>query len=117
MAILLVPTAIMRATLPLLLKTYSKDFTTIGKDVGKLDASNSFGAMIGTLAAGFLLIPLLGIQNSIVFAASINIVIGIIILITKRFLSYRNIAVVGVLVIFLFLLIPNYDHRIINIGL
>jgi len=101
MALLLVPTALMGATLPLLLKTYSQDFTTIGKDVGKLDASNSFGAMIGTLAAGFLLIPLLGIQNSIVFAASINIAIGIILLITQRFFSYRNIAIVGVLVIYL----------------
>ena len=116
MALLLVPTALMGATLPLLLKTYSQDFTTIGKDVGKLDASNSFGAMIGTLAAGFLLIPLLGIQNSIVFAASINIVIGIILLITQRFFSYRNIAVVGVLVIFLFLMIPNYDIRTMSIG-
>ncbi len=50
------------------------------------------------------------------FAASINIAIGIILLITQRFFSYRNIAVVGVLVIFLFLMIPNYDIRTMSIG-
>ena len=116
MALLLVPTALMGATLPLLLKTYSQDLLSIGKDVGKLDASNSFGAMVGTLAAGFLLIPLLGIQNSIVFAASINIVIGVIILITKRFSNYRKLSILGIFIILLFVLIPNYDIRTMNVG-
>jgi len=85
--LLIIPTSLMGATLPLLLKTYSQDFSSIGKDVGKLDASNSFGAMLGTLVAGFLLIPLLGIQNSIVLAASVNITMGIIVLITNRFFN------------------------------
>lgn len=116
MGLLLVPTALMGATLPLLLKTYSQDLLSIGKDVGKLDASNSFGAMVGTLAAGFLLIPLLGIQNSIIFAASINIAIGIIILITKRFFDYKKLIILGVAIIFLFLLIPSYDIKTLNVG-
>lgn len=116
MGMLLVPTSLMGATLPLLLKTYSKDFSSIGKDVGKLDASNSFGAMLGTLAAGFLLIPLLGIQNSIVLVAGINITIGIIVLITKQFFNYRNIAILGVSIILLFLFIPSYDIQVLNSG-
>ncbi len=116
MILLLIPTSLMGATLPLLLKTYSQDFSSIGKDVGKLDASNSFGAMVGTLAAGFLMIPLLGIQNSIVLVASINITIGIIVLITKQFFNYRNIAVLGVSIILLFLLIPSYNAQILNSG-
>ncbi len=49
-----------------MIRTYSEEFTTVGKDVGKLDASNSFGAVVGTFAAGFLMIPILGIQNSII---------------------------------------------------
>ena len=116
MALILVPTSLMGATLPLMLKTYSQNFSSIGKDVGKLDASNSFGAMVGTLAAGFLMIPLLGIQNSIVLAASINIGMGISILIIKRFFNYRNITILGITIILLFLFIPSYDIRTLNVG-
>ncbi len=114
--LLIIPTSLMGATLPLLLKTYSQDLSSIGRDVGKLDASNSFGAMVGTLVAGFLLIPLLGIQNSIVFAATINIAMGVIILITKRFFNYRNIAILGISIILLFILIPSYNAQILSLG-
>jgi len=116
MLLILIPTSLMGATLPLLLKSYSQNFSSIGKDVGKLDASNSFGAMIGTLAAGFLLIPLLGIQNSIVLAASINIGMGIIILVSKRFLNYKHLALVGISIILLFVLTPGYDIMALNFG-
>jgi len=72
-AMISIPATLMGATLPLMMRTYSEEFTTVGKDVGKLDASNSFGAVVGTLAAGFLLIPVIGIQNSIIVTASINV--------------------------------------------
>lgn len=116
MALLLIPTALMGATLPLLLKTYSKDLSSIGKDVGKLDASNSFGAMVGTLLAGFLLIPILGIQNSIVFAASINISIGALILISKRFSNYKKLSILGLGIVLLFVLSPSYDVETMSVG-
>lgn len=116
MALLLIPTSLMGATLPLLLKTYSQNFSSIGKDVGKLDASNSFGAMVGTLAAGFLLIPLLGIQNSIVVAASVNIGMGTLILILNRSLNYRRLGLLGISVILLFFLVPNYDVKFLSGG-
>ncbi len=48
MMIIAIPATLMGTTLPLMLKTYSTGFTTIGKDVGKLDASNSTGAFFGT---------------------------------------------------------------------
>jgi len=116
MALILIPTSLMGATLPLMLKTYSQNFSSIGKDVGKLDASNSFGAMIGTLAAGFLMIPLLGIQNSIVLVASINIVMGILILIVKKYLNYRRLVLLGIPIILLFFLIPSYDIKFLSAG-
>lgn len=116
MALILIPTSMMGATLPLMLKTYSQNFSGIGRDVGKLDASNSFGAMIGVLAAGFLMIPLLGIQNTILVVASINIGMGFFILITKRFLNYRYLAIIGIFVVLFFVLIPSYDILTLNLG-
>ena len=49
-AMISIPATLMGTTLPLMMRTYSEEFTTLGKDVGKLDASNSFGAVVGTLA-------------------------------------------------------------------
>ena len=83
MAIITIPATLMGTTLPLIFKTYSQNFSTIGYDVGKLDASNSIGAVFGTLAAGFLMLPLLGIQTSILITALINFSIGVAILATR----------------------------------
>lgn len=116
MGILLIPTTMMGTTLPLMMRTYSKEFSTIGKDVGKLDASNSFGAVAGTLVAGFAMIPLLGIQNSILIIALVNIGIGLAILTLKKYLNYRYIGLVVILVIGIFLLIPSYDVKTLNLG-
>src|SRR3970282_2521435 len=57
MALITIPAAMMGTTLPLMFKTYSNNFSTIGADVGRLDAANSMGAVFGTLAAGFLMLP------------------------------------------------------------
>jgi len=115
-AMISIPATLMGTTLPLMMRTYSEEFTTVGKDVGRLDASNSFGAVIGTLAAGFLLIPILGIQNSIIVTASINIVLGIIILSTKKYLKPKHLAIIIVIVIPLLLLYPSYDVKTLQSG-
>jgi len=108
-AMISIPATLMGTTLPLMMRTYSEEFTTIGKDVGKLDASNSFGAVVGTLAAGFLLIPVIGIQNSILVTASINIIMGIIILATGKYIKAKHLAIIIVILIPLFVLYPSYD--------
>jgi len=116
-AMISIPATLMGTTLPLMMRTYSEEFTTIGKDVGKLDASNSFGAVVGTLAAGFLLIPILGIQNSIIVTASINIVLGIIILSTRKYLKAKHLAIIIVIVVPFFLLYPSYDVESLDVGI
>jgi len=116
-AMISIPATLMGTTLPLMMRTYSKEFTTVGKDVGKLDASNSFGAVVGTLAAGFLLIPILGIQYSIIVTASINIMIAIVILSTKKYLKPKHLAIIIVIVISLFVLNPGYDGESLQFGI
>jgi spermidine synthase len=100
-----------------MMRTYSGEFTTIGKDVGKLDASNSFGAFFGTLAAGFLLIPIMGIQNSIIITASINIILAIIILSTKKYLKPKHLAIIIVIAIPFIMLYPSYDVESLSFGI
>jgi spermidine synthase len=76
--VILIPTTLMGATFPVIAKFYVKE--KIGKGVGEVYSANNLGAILGSFTAGFLLIPLLGIKASIIFAASLNIVVGFLIL-------------------------------------
>lgn len=56
-AVLLVPTALMGATLPIVVKSSLARIDRIGTRIGVLYASNTAGAIVGALLAGFYLIP------------------------------------------------------------
>ncbi len=74
--ILLIPTSLMGATLPVLGKFVSKDPAFIGRDVGSLYSANTFGAVIGAFISGIVLIRLFGVLASIGIAAFLNIFIA-----------------------------------------
>jgi spermidine synthase len=71
--VLLVPTTLMGMTFPVVAKYYTK---TIGKGIGEVYSANNIGAIFGSFGAGFILIPLIGIKGSIIFAGAINIIVG-----------------------------------------
>jgi spermidine synthase len=60
--ILLLPTACMGATLPLLSRSVIRRQEQIGGRVGMLYAMNTLGAVAGTLLAAFVLLPALGLS-------------------------------------------------------
>jgi len=109
MSMITIPAALMGSTLPLMMKTYSKEISLIGKDIGKLDASNSIGAFFGTLAAGFLLIPILGIHYSILVTATINVGLGTIILFTNHYIPKKYLGLIIIFLIPLLFAYPSYD--------
>ncbi|HLG14826.1 MAG TPA: fused MFS/spermidine synthase [Blastocatellia bacterium] len=85
--VLIVPTALMGATLPVLSSHFARDFTRIGLRVGTLYSLNTFGAVVGALITGFVLIPLLGMRATTATAASINLLLGIVALYVSRYVS------------------------------
>jgi spermidine synthase len=68
--VLIIPATLFGAMWPVVSKMYIDD---IGKDAGKLYAFNSFGAFLGPLLAGFVLIPFIGIFATSMLAALTNI--------------------------------------------
>lgn len=72
--VLLVPTTLMGATLPLMVKGSLAIGRNIGGRVSWLYASNTTGAILGTIGAGFFLIGTLGITETIRTAAAFNLV-------------------------------------------
>jgi spermidine synthase len=69
---LALPTTLMGATLPMLARYAVTDEARIGRRVGMLYAINTAGAVVGALLTAFALLPLLGLQHTIWFAAALN---------------------------------------------
>ena len=76
--LILVPTTLMGATLPILSRFMIKRFENMGRSLGSLCVSNTLGAVCGALFAGFYLIGNLGIHNSIYLAVALNIGVGVV---------------------------------------
>jgi spermidine synthase len=74
-AILLVPTALMGATLPLLARHAIRREEELGPRIAWLYAANTAGAVGGTLCAAFALLPALGLRASLGVGASANAVV------------------------------------------
>lgn len=70
--ILLLPTGMMGATLPLLARYAVREDSQLGKRVGILYAVNTIGAVTGTVLCAFLLLPSIGLRATIIVAAAIN---------------------------------------------
>jgi spermidine synthase len=74
--VLLVPTMLMGASLPLVLKSSLGHDPAIGSRFAKLYASNTAGAIVGSLLVGFVLIQQIGIAASFAVAALANVLVA-----------------------------------------
>jgi spermidine synthase len=75
-AVLIVPTMLMGATMPIVIRAVLVRSSDLGSRVGWLYGSNTAGAIVGTLAAGLYLIPTLGIASTFQVAAASNVAVG-----------------------------------------
>lgn len=74
--VLAVPTTLMGATLPLVVKASTFRASGLGRQIAVLYGSNALGAIVGTVAAGLYFIPARGIHGTFLFAAALNMLIG-----------------------------------------
>lgn len=82
--LLLVPTTLMGATLPVLSAALLRAPDHNTNSVTRLYACNLAGAILGTLIAGFVLLPAVGVHTTIIIAAVTNIIVGLIALTLQR---------------------------------
>lgn len=87
-AVLIVPTTLMGATLPIVIKSALGRADELGGRVGLLYGTNTAGAIAGAGLAGFVLIGDLGIAASFRLAAGINVTIGLAALLASGLLSH-----------------------------
>ena len=80
MIILLPPTILMGGTLPLFTRQYVVSRSRIARSVGFLYGVNTLGAAAGCAAAGFFLLPTIGLARTLFFAAGVTVACGGIVL-------------------------------------
>ncbi|MGA7614021.1 MAG: fused MFS/spermidine synthase [Thermoanaerobaculia bacterium] len=75
---LLIPTALMGATFPLVVRLYgARAGEGEGAAVGRVYLFNTIGSILGSLMAGFVLIRAIGSQNGLLLMALINAAVGL----------------------------------------
>lgn len=74
--VMLLPTMLMGATFPLVNRICARSLKEIGKSVGNVYSVNTLGSILGSFFAGFILIPLIGVQRTIVIIAFLNLMAG-----------------------------------------
>jgi len=89
--LLLLPTTLMGATLPVLSSALLSSLGHDSRSVTKLYACNLAGAILGTVVAGFVLLPVVGVRTTIFVAAAINTVIGVTAVVADRRTSKTEI--------------------------
>lgn len=82
--VLIVPTSLMGGTLPVVVKVVTERFEHTTASVGILYAGHTFGAVAGCAAAGFFLLPAMGLSRTVYAAAVVNTVIGLVMFFLSR---------------------------------
>lgn len=72
LVLVMLPAAAMGGTLPVLMRALAPVMGRVGVQGGRLYAANTAGAIVGTLLAGFVLGPLLGMLGSAMVAGALN---------------------------------------------
>ena len=74
--LVLIPTSLMGATLPILIVHLTRTWRNVGRSTGWLYSINTVGAMFGALVTSFILFNYVGLNAVIYMAACINILVA-----------------------------------------
>jgi spermidine synthase len=119
-AIMIIPTLAMGAIFPLVGRIYTKSLKNVGAKIGEIYFFNTTGSIFGAFAGGFILIPLLGVQKSVVLIAAFNICIAITLLLYSGVKGYiKGAAAVAFAVVFIVtaILMPPWEKMMMTMGL
>jgi spermidine synthase len=116
--VMILPTLLIGATFPLVVAALTTALGTVGKDVGRVYGANTVGTIVGSAGAGFFLVPLVGIQNTVIAAAAANLAAGVAVLLAapggRRIRPAAAAAVAAFAA--LALLLPRWDRKLMASG-
>ncbi len=83
LAVIFIPTLLMGMVFPIAVRICAPVWETVSKRVGQVYAFNTIGCVLGSSAAGFLLIPLLGLRNSFLVVIAALFLLAVVLLATS----------------------------------
>jgi spermidine synthase len=83
--VLFLPTFLMGGTLPVLVHGLARNSAELGTRLARLYWVNTAGAVVGTVAAGFLFLPTLGLRQTLGVAVALNLLAGVLALRLSRY--------------------------------
>jgi spermidine synthase len=86
---LMIPTLCSGAAFPILSRIYVRRSEALSRSLGFLYAANTFGCILGAFAAGFLLIPEIGLRSTVLLCAGLYTITGAAVLMAER--NSRNL--------------------------
>lgn len=116
--IMLLPTLLMGAAFPLVIRILGGKRQTLGEDVGKVYSVNTLGGILGSLATGFILIPLLGLQKGVLISSFFYFLAGVLVLcllpLSRKTKAGAALGVFLLAVASFFL--PSWDKEVLSSG-
>ncbi len=117
--LMIVPTFLSGSCLPFISRFIAQGHL-VGRAAANAYAANTLGAIVGTLCAGFILIPKLGSERTLLLAGALAILIasGLLLMTFKQVRAAKYATVLGlagIAVVGLFTL-PSWDKMIMNSG-
>ena len=120
LGLLFIPTFFMGAQFPIVIKLLATKIETVGQNVGRAYAFNTVGTILGSFLAGFILIPMLGLQTTLLSVVFLNVLLGISLLAFGSQLSFnwKMYVLPGVFILCILIanLIAPWDKSVISSG-
>jgi len=79
-----IATFMMGGTLPVLVRAMTRDLSRLPTETARLYGINTMGAMLGAFAAGFMLLPGVGVRGAILVGVAINVLVAVIAIVLYR---------------------------------
>ena len=83
-ALVLIPTALMGASLPLLVGHAVRRSGNVGRSLAILYFANTLGGALAAIVTAIVLLRLVGLQASVLVAAGVNALVAVLVLVARR---------------------------------
>ncbi len=95
--VMVIPTTLMGTTFPVVTKICTMSLNRLGKRIGEIGCLDTVGSIFGAFAAGFVLIPFIGVPGATLLTAAINLLLGAILIFFHPFMRRRAKVLTGLL--------------------